>query len=364
MHLMLRRSIPLLILIVATSPVPGAGAAPTPLCAFDEGTGSVHVHLPVQDTNPAVPVVLVRAGDAIVVDGEPCGAATVTNTDSILVDGEDQPGDWGHIFEIDLSGGPFAPGMTDEGDGSSEIEMRVDPGPSVNDDVTMRGGDEPDVMLLHGTAVNLDGAPDDVPDLRLIDMHDWATEDSSLVNYDTLHVVSGGGADRLHLEARGPNAPFAVYGSGGPGPDRIVAWSWRAFGDLGDDHMRNIHGAELFGGPGDDRLSARHAAFSNSYGGGGDDLLIGGPGPDGPAGGPGHDVMVGFGGPDFMNGNGGADELDGGGGSDTLYGDDGGDSLRGGGDRDKLYGGLGRNRCDDDPSDLVVRDCDGRLLLG
>ena len=64
---------------------------------------------------------IVRSGDAIEFNDTPCDAATVSNTDVIDVsspDGFD-------MFTVDLSGGPFAPGATDEGDGSSEIEMTV-----------------------------------------------------------------------------------------------------------------------------------------------------------------------------------------------------------------------------------------------
>jgi hypothetical protein len=364
---MARRALLVISLIAGLIPAGVVEAGPPPLCVFDAGAGRVHVHLPVQASTPLVPVVLARAGDVIVVDGVPCGAATVTATDSIFVDGEDQPEDWGHIFEIDLSGGPFAPGRTNEGDGSSEIEIRVDPGPSVNDDVVIRGGAGPDEVLLRGKAVNLDAAPDDVPDVRLLHMHDSATEDSSLVNYDTLRVFGEQGADRLHMEPRGPNAPFAVGVWGGPGDDRIAAWSRRAYGERGDDVLRNLRYAELFGGPGDDRLIALPWAafsFSSSYGGGGDDIMVGGPAPDGFAGGGGSDVLWGFDDRDYFNGGPGPDRLDGGSDPDTLYGEEGADHIRGGRGRDKLYGGAGRNRCDDDPSDPVVRDCGARALLG
>lgn len=66
---------------------------------------------------------IVRAGDTIsprTSRGETnCGpvAPTVDVVDRVRVDGSE--------FTLDLGGGPFAPGFTDEGDESSEIEFRI-----------------------------------------------------------------------------------------------------------------------------------------------------------------------------------------------------------------------------------------------
>src|SRR6476620_674124 len=69
-------------------------------------------------------VYLRRVGDAIYNGGTACGAATVYNTDLILVHDTTSNGDGDDLVGIDLSGGPFAPGMTNEGPGGvSEIEI-------------------------------------------------------------------------------------------------------------------------------------------------------------------------------------------------------------------------------------------------
>jgi hypothetical protein len=83
-------------------------------CSFDAGTATVTV-TPLDGSAD-----IIRRGDAIAVDGVDCGAATVTNTDTV-----DVVPSTGDAVTIDLRGGPFAPGLTDEGDGSSEIEFFI-----------------------------------------------------------------------------------------------------------------------------------------------------------------------------------------------------------------------------------------------
>ncbi len=53
----------------------------------------------------------------------PCGTATTSNTDEIVVEG---PTDTRETLVVDLSGGKLAPGATPEGAGQSEIEVRVE----------------------------------------------------------------------------------------------------------------------------------------------------------------------------------------------------------------------------------------------
>lgn len=72
----------------------------------------------------------------------------------------------------------------------------------------------------------------------------------------------------------------------------------------------------------------------NVTGASGDDVLIGGRGPD---------VVEGRGGDDLLFGRGGADLLRGGNGQDTLIGDGGRDTLVGGRGDDLLFGGAGRD---------------------
>jgi Ca2+-binding RTX toxin-like protein len=325
--------------------VPGIADA-APLCRFDEVTGHVHVDLPTQSLNSAA-IVLARDGDAIVVDGHPCGTATVFDADTISIRGEEQPPAIGHRFEVDLSGGSFSPGRTDEGDGSSEIEIRIDTGPSAGDDVTIRGGAEADVFELRGTALNLDAAPDDRPDVRFVHLNDLVGEEETTV-VDSLHLLPGDGDDRLDVRGPPSGHQYADFRAG-PGDDVALSTFYGVFGGPGDDAMRNEGLAALVGGPGDDRLVAHTIAKTVfMYGGGGNDVLIGGTA---------FNSLNGAAGDDVLRGQPGKDYLTGGSGSDRLLGHAGRDTLHGGRGGDRLYGGRGRDRCDRDPRDLAVRSC-------
>ena len=69
-------------------------------------------------------VALRRVGDAIYNGGAACGGATVYNTDLVLVHDTTPNRDGTNQIGVDLSGGPFAPGKTNEGpSGVSEIEI-------------------------------------------------------------------------------------------------------------------------------------------------------------------------------------------------------------------------------------------------
>lgn len=85
------------------------------------------------------------------------------------------------------------------------------------------------------------------------------------------------------------------------------------------------HGAEIYGGAGNDRIS----------GGSGNDRIYGGDG---------HDVLLGNAGNDYLDGGAGDDFLFGGFGNDVLFGGLGDDWLFGGPGVDTLDGGSGHNR--------------------
>src|SRR5687767_1850334 len=61
-----------------------------------------------------------RTGDDITLNGAACGGATVANTDTIAITTTGVP----TAVVIDLTGGPLAPGLTPEADGS-EIEITI-----------------------------------------------------------------------------------------------------------------------------------------------------------------------------------------------------------------------------------------------
>jgi Ca2+-binding RTX toxin-like protein len=359
---MVRSPVVVLSVVAMLTPAVSASGA-TPLCAFDDGTGVVTIHLPVQAVDSA-PVVLGRAGDAIVVDGQPCEGATVTTTDSIVVDGEPQPEGVGHRFEIDLSGGSFAPGRADEGDGSSEIEMQVDSGPSAYDLVTIRGGDGPDTMLLDETSVNLDAAPDDAPDVLLLGLHDLVQTEDDLFSADHLSFRLGAGDDLARIGAlRDAAAPAGIDVRAAEGDDHVTASHGAIRGEGGDDRLVATRSSAYFsGGSGSDVMVTSRRAGAHFTGGPGRDLLLGGPVGDSLRGGGGPDELRGGGAYDFLGGGPDDDLLFGGANGDLLRAGNGADLLRGGGGSDRMYGGPGRDRCDTQSRDIFVSGCAGPPL--
>ena len=248
---MIRRSLGVAALIVTLLPsTPVRAAGDPPICRFSADTGRVRLSLPPQVAG-APPVVLSRLGEAIAVDGVACGGATVTSAETIIVTGVAEPTYYGHLLTIDLSGGPFAPGRTDEGDGSSEIEMRVDTGPSAGDVVTILGSSGPDVITRREAEVNLDAAADDVADVQLLALTDSDCGSGSDCWWDRLVIDTGGGPDRVVLDRI--NSPF-TEADGGRGRDRLVAGSGRVHGGDGGDTMRNTWVAFLSGDGDNDLL--------------------------------------------------------------------------------------------------------------
>jgi Ca2+-binding RTX toxin-like protein len=196
---------------------PAAVARAAVSCSFDGGTGIVSVSFEHGD----VPTIS-RLGNAIAVDGVACGTATVANTDSIDVAFADDPDS--DLVVVDLSGGLLAPGATDEGDGSSEIEIQITGGDGSFDTLRIVGTSGPDAFATSFLAVNLNAGE------TIIDP-DIAVNDTI-----SLELIGGDGDDELSLD------PFDAFAL-----------------------------ATLLGEEGDDRLSGRL---------GGDDVLDAGPGRD------------------------------------------------------------------------------------
>jgi Ca2+-binding RTX toxin-like protein len=225
-----------------------------------------------------------RAGDGIrVVDDlrpkRNCGAgATVTNTDQIkLFAGGEASAD------IELSGGPFAPGLTPEEDGAPEIEWDIS-GPGL---VEMIGTPKSDHFQFMGSGsesgVNLNADAD--KDLDLVTAIDPEDE--------TVFALSGGaGADRIDAVGHPALEAFAI---GGAGNDTLIA---------------TPSGSILDGGPGADRLIGSHTG----------DLIAPGPGPD---------LVQGGGGPDdvMLTRDRSRDRVNCGSGSDLAFGADRFDRL-------------------------------------
>ncbi len=161
-------------------------------------------------------------------------------------------------------------------------------------------------------------------------------------------IVSG---VELFRGTTGPDVIVAFDGAeveGLAGDDRICGAA-RAFGGPGDDRIGYSGPArrvlDLWGGPGDDLLRLRSAAFGDMVGGRGDDVIMGARGSQSLGGGPGRDRLLARRGADELHGGHGADLLRGGHGADQLRGGHGADELRGGSGVDTGRGGAGVDRC-------------------
>jgi len=313
-----RRAIATAVFISLVGMPTAARAAVT--CSFAGGT--VQVTLGAAEDEASV----VRDGDDIVVrDGMAeiaCGGPTVTTVDTIRAN---DVSSGTTTFTIDLSGGPFEPGATDEGGGTSEIEFSVDLGGGFPDRLTIIGTSGPDDILLSALGINLNNAA--VP---LAVDKDW---DVTTAGVEEHAVEAGDGDDTVSGDATLP----------GPFPSRLLL-----DGQGGHDTLTGGTAAdELAGGDGDDDLT----------GGSGADDLFGGPGEDELDGESGDDELFGGGDIDLLEGGSGADRLDGGGGADTEMGESGDDVFDQGADpngADTLEGG--------DGFDLVAFDLrDGSL---
>ena len=165
--------------------------------------------------------------------------ATITNTERIDVVAKGEGAVW-----ISLSGGPFAPGATQEPDASSEIEFTV----AGDGFVDFEGGRGQDHFRFLGSGsesgVNLNADDDD----------DLDVTSPSHPSPSLLLVFEGGpGADLIDAKGR---PGLEMFAAGGKGDDTLVAPA--------------AAGAILDGGKGRDRL----------FGGNRSDFLVPGPGAD------------------------------------------------------------------------------------
>ena len=311
---------------LTSGPFTGVAGAATS-CSFDEGT---HVVTVVFDAGSHT---LDRSGSAIRLDGSACGTATVTTTDIVQMTGAA-----GATLTIDLSGGPFAPGATDEGDGSSEIELTVE----------LEGAAE---TGLHIGVAGTEGADHvlvgrrDIPGTFFTDAIDL-NADETVLDADVYTqngmwadvTVDGLGGDddlRGYFPCDGDDgvlpAFFPVTIDAGPGDDTLGWWAYG--GELNGGEGRDLIDDTLVG----DRLSiwlAEGEILGGTYritasnledaiGGLDDDLIVAGSGGATIAGGAGDDDLF---------GSEAADVIDGGSGWDQVYAFGGDDHLVGGGD--------------------------------
>lgn len=283
---------------------------------------------------------IARSGNAIHVNGAPCDGATVNNTDLIDVNGD--AGD--ETVTINLTGGPFAPGATDEGDGTSEIEWDIDLAGSGADTLVVQGTGGKDLIWFGTLGANLNapipgdpGGDDDA--------------DATLSGIEAVTVNAGAGADGISgAGGEGTGGAFGVpmtinggFGkdvlTGGTADDTVNGQQDQdnLNGGLGDDTIAGgsehdtavYQGAPAFvtvdltlqpapqatGGAGTDTLTSIESLIGSSH----DDVLTGNDA---------QNFLVGEGGNDTLNGGAGNDFLAGKAGNDTMDGGDGNDTAR------------------------------------
>jgi Ca2+-binding RTX toxin-like protein len=251
-------------------------------CMYSPVGGQIDV-----DLDPGATATFEVVGNAIWMDGAPCGTATTTTTSRIVVDA---PAGGVERLVIDQRGGAFAPGHVNEVTDPeptdptlwqptlSEIEFFVSLGGDAGDTIAVRGTSGNDMLAAgpKGVVWNTDGDTD-----VFVAANGW---------YQTgiVELYGEGGVNKLNAGG--------YYGTGGGfyGKARLFA------GDLGD-------------------------TLGGSYG---NDELIGGAGVDTIDAGEGADVIVGGGANDTIRGNGGADDITGGAGADSMVGGAGADIFR------------------------------------
>jgi hypothetical protein len=311
-----------------------AGASPAHAavtCSFSSGALTIQSSAPIDDAR------IVRSGDNIVVtkgqNAVSCGAqATVHNT-HVIAHADNSGGE--SYFTIDLRGGPFSPGETDEPGTSDEIDIQAQMGDGPGDRLYVWGGPGDDFWRAgrtdQGVGVNLNAELES-------GAGETPNSDVDLRDNELMVLLPGDGNDRV-LASGGPEfdgpLPTRVEINGGEGDDQLA-------GGNGRDHF--------FDGPGNDRVNG--GADNDSVGDygpvTGDDVFEGGPGSDEiywgdlsadmrvdlrisgrqDTGAGGRDVVTGFESASTSNGN------------DVLIGTDGDNDLSTG-DGDDLVAGLG-----------------------
>jgi Ca2+-binding RTX toxin-like protein len=307
--------------------IPSAEAAP--LCAFDSTSHTLTV-----TGQPGVPQVTLQANGPYV---------NVNDVDCALLSGVD-------TVDVDMSPvvDPFvylsslAPGFTNEGNGSSEIEFRLS-GLSTGGSVTLGGTTGADGIrvgqFLNRTTGVLTGQ------VNLNALSDGATPDVD-VSFTTfpgrMRIFTGSGNDILSAAGAGTiSSPYGlpVLLDDGLGADQVTGGSGD---DLAETWFDTADGADSFsGGGGTDTFTALsdvgiHAAIrldglaNDGFGCPGSSCVGDNVGSD-------FEIIQGSSGEDLIVGDADAETIIGGGGQDILKGLGGNDTLQNGGDGTALW---------------------------
>lgn len=300
-------------------------------CSFDAATATATAVL----SGGAVTVSM--SADVVAVNGSACSGATATATDAIVLTGSAVSDD----LTLDLRGGPFAPGATDEGDGSSEIEFTIDLGAGT-DSLNIVGRSGRNNIVLGGGGINLNGderTPDADVSVSNVEHYELTGGNEKDIlwaagSYGTKTIfgapvaINGRGGDDI---IGGGNAGDVLSGSGGWDDLRPFGGNDKVNGGEGYDlvFFQASHGirADLGGGTARGQGRDRLTSIEQMWGGGGDDVLIGNGQGNWIAGLAGDDVVKGEGKGDHLFGGSGRDLLRGGGGNDTIDGEGGTDTC-------------------------------------
>jgi Ca2+-binding RTX toxin-like protein len=225
-----------------------------------------------------------RSGADITLDGTACGGATVANTDTITVTATGVPAE----IVIDLTGGPFAPGLSPEADGP-EIEITINL-PTGTPTLRILGSTAVDRLVAGASGVNLN-ADETTSDV-----------DVTITGAPGLVIDGGDGDDILSLA-----------GGAGTGTGRQGSLLGQAGNDL---LLGGVGGSTFDGGLGADEVdytgatqleSANLATGTVTHQGGGADTLAG---VENLTGSPGDDRIVGNDSDNVIDGGDGIDTID------------------------------------------------------
>lgn len=320
-------------------------------CTFNAATAVVTVRV------DGIAATVSRTSLGVIrLNGEPCGGATTTNTDRIVIRG-------GALRDIVSLNRDFGPGLTHEADGVSEIEIQLN---NIQVFTWVLGGGDDTVVFKNG---GMDYGGDGDVDVT-----------GAIIG----NIQGRQGNDLLDFSANGGNFTLG----GGPGNDELIGGSGQntLIGGPGDDTLRGNAGNDhMEGGPGDDVElgGAGIDTFEQGNAANGSDFLSGGPGVDTidyAQRTVGVNVTIGAGGDDDgepgeadevnvdvenVHGGSGDDTLVGSGGRNTLHGNAGNDELFGGNNADWLHGGDGDDYLQGDPgANLLFGEAGNDILVG
>ena len=252
-----------------------ADRAAAATCSYSSTTGVATVTMAAEIDQTEVGR---TTGGTITRDGAACGAATVTNTDQIRING----GAGDHVARISVANGALAPGKTAEtAPDVSEIEIVVNLG-SGYDELRLGGSAGANTFRL-GTL-------------------------GGTLNTDADVDLTYSGVDEFGLAGRSGNDVLSAAGGASIGDP--LARRVALFGGAGNDTLTGGRGGDDLGGDSDEAFGAPAAIGADTI-----------------SGGDGSDDLAGHGGNDVVNGDAGSDNIELDAGTDTYRGGSGDDNF-------------------------------------